>query len=147
MEHLNDIIKYAISLEEEAIDYYETMSRKASKSEIQKVFLEMVAQEKGHKAKLQRVIEKQDYTEKVHYTPDDDLKLSHYIKGVDENKANVNYEEAMIIAMKREQKSLELYNSLEKQVENPELKELFRFLAKEEAKHKSLFENRFDDLL
>lgn len=147
MKNFNDIIRYAISLEEEAILFYEKMSQGSSKKEIQKVFQEIAVQERAHKAKLERVLLKQGYSEKVVYTPDDDLKLAEYIVDVDENKANFNYEEVLIIAMKREKRSIDLYLSLERQIEDPELKKLFQFLAKEEAKHKSLFENQFDDQL
>ena len=49
--------------------------------------------------------------------------------------------------MQKEKAAYRLYQDLGRQCDDPELKEVFRFLAQEEAAHKLMFETEYDDLL
>ena len=140
----NEILRYAIGLEQDSADLYQTLAEQATSPAVAKAFKEMSAQELGHKKRLESIESKGAVpTSKVH--PDDDLKLADYLVDVDIKKPNLSYQESLLIAMKMENAALKLYTDLAARVEDAELKEVFTFLAKEEAKHKHSFEAEFDD--
>ena len=57
----------------------------------------------------------------------------------------MSYQEALILAMKREKTAYKLYMKLSEMAPNDELKKVFKGLAVEEAKHK--FEIEYDDVV
>jgi rubrerythrin len=52
-----------------------------------------------------------------------------------------------LLAMKREEKSLALYNELEAKSASKEQKKIFQLLCQEEAKHKLSLETIYDDYM
>ena len=81
------------------------------------------------------------------FTQDDDLKLSDYAVEVDTTKTDMDYQDALTIGMKMEAVALRLYQDLSNKCVDKELKDLFGYLAEEEAKHKHSYEVEFDNLL
>jgi rubrerythrin len=59
-------------------------------------------------------------------------------------KSDMDYQEALILAMKKEKSAFKLYSDLAKIVLEDNLKSLFLMLAQEEAKHKLRFELEYD---
>ena len=60
--------------------------------------------------------------------------------------ANLNYRDILVIAAKREDRTRALYEDLaEKYSDDAELKELFEYLANEEAQHKHDVEVMYDE--
>jgi rubrerythrin len=57
------------------------------------------------------------------------------------------YNEILMLAMKREEKSLKLYNDFLDQAETQESQKLFKILCQEEAKHKLALETMYDDYM
>lgn len=146
MNSFEEIVKYAISLEEEAAQFYARMAGESEKPEIKKVFEEMRLQEVGHKKKLELVLERHKLPE-VKLSKDDDLKISDYVKPVEIDQPNLSYQDALVVGMKLEQTSEKLYRSLAASAQDPEIKQIFDYLAEEEGKHKFNFESKFDDLM
>jgi len=70
--------------------------------------------------------------------------LSDYLVDV-KPKPNMSYEEALILAMKKEKAAFKLYTALAERAQQPEMQDLFRLLAMEESKHKMRFEIEYDD--
>lgn len=147
MDRFEEVLIHAIGLEEEAAVLYQHLSAKADGAEMKKLFMEMKSQEEGHKKRLESVLAKHKLPEGKKYTPDEDLKIAEYVVDVNPNKESLSYEEALIVGMKLEKASMDLYRRLAEDTDQDELKELFTFLADEEAKHKYGFESRYDDLL
>ncbi|MCP4214896.1 MAG: rubrerythrin, partial [bacterium] len=73
-----------------------------------------------------------------------DLKISDYIKEV-KVTADMNYQEALTVAMHREKMAFKLYTRLSGMVADPEMQETFQLLARQEAKHKLRLELIYDD--
>jgi len=73
-----------------------------------------------------------------------DLKISDYLVEV-ETSENISYQDALIIAMKRERAAYELYSDMAAKIPESHLKEVLVGLAKEEAKHKLFFEAEYDE--
>jgi len=57
------------------------------------------------------------------------------------------YNELLMLAMKREEKALKLYNEMLSKAETAEQKKVFKMLCQEEAKHKLSLETIYDDYM
>ena len=139
---VEDILKFAIKKEQEAMDFYMNLAGKSRNPEIKEVFEEFAQEELRHKAKLQKIL-----TMGILSLPDDvilDLKISDYTVNITP-KPDMTYEESLILAMNREKASYKLYINLARRVDDPGLKELFQMLAAEESKHKLRFEVEYDE--
>ena len=73
-----------------------------------------------------------------------DLKIGDYLADVDDS-GELDYQKALIIAMKREKKSFKLYTDLATVTDNEDLRKTLLSLAQEEANHKLRFEIEYDD--
>jgi len=144
MSEFVSILKYAITLEQEAIDFYDHLSGKTSRPEIQTVIGEIADQERAHKKKLENLLQKNEAPTKTKVYPD--LKLADYVIAVDENKTDLNFEDSLVIGMKREKFAADLYARLSREVSDLETKQLFKFLADEERNHSHFFETKYDNL-
>ena len=57
----------------------------------------------------------------------------------------LDYQQALIVAMKKEKAAFKLYSALAEQTTDAAFRELFLALAQEEAKHKLRFEVEYDE--
>ena len=73
-----------------------------------------------------------------------DLKIADYVVRT-EPTADMSYEDALKLAMKREKAAYRLYLKLSEKAPNEDMKNLFEGLAQEEAKHKLRFEVEYDE--
>jgi rubrerythrin len=111
---------------------------------MKETFLRFVEEEIKHKAKLIKIKEEKIFNigeEKVK-----ELNVSEYVERT-EPSPNMNYQEALILAMKREKAAFRLYTKLAQNTSNPELVNLLLNLAQEESKHKLMFEIEYDEVI
>jgi rubrerythrin len=147
-ESLQEIIDFAISKEIEAAAFYEEISNQEGMSGAKEMLLEFAEQEKKHRRLLEELKTKgvvqgvSGYTFK--WIPD--IKRSDYAVDLDYRKG-MTYNELLMLAMKREEKALALYNQLLRQAEGDHAKEVFKMLCQEEAKHKLALETKYDDYM
>lgn len=137
-----DILDFAIENEQSAVDFYRELAEKATKSWVRDLFEEYAKEEEVHKANIEAVKAGQNLTpvsEKVL-----DLKLGDYLIEI-EPTPDMDYQSALVLAMKREKAAFRLYTALAAKVENEEYRDLFLRLAQEEAKHKLHFEIEYDE--
>jgi len=142
---VDDILDFAIKNEQEASDFYITLSDKMRNPTMKKIFLEFAQEEMGHKVKLLEMKAGKlllKAGEKVL-----DLKISDYIDTKVEIKDTLEYQDALIIAMKKEKPAFKLYSDLAAQTDNEALKAILLAIAQEEARHKLRFELEYDDLI
>jgi rubrerythrin len=142
---VDEILDFAIAREEEAAAFYHGLAAKMEREWMKQVFASFAKEEEGHKAKLVRVKEGQGTqlsTKKV-----TDLKIGDYLVNVDADQApeDLDYQQALIIAMQKEKKAFKLYNDLADSTDAADLENLFLSLAQEEAKHKLRFEVEYDE--
>jgi rubrerythrin len=64
-----------------------------------------------------------------------------------EYQKGMAYNEILMIAIKREEKALSLYNQFQEQADTETGKNLFKILCQEEAKHKLALETMYDDYM
>lgn len=137
-----EIIQFAIDKEIEAFNFYTGASQNAKYSGGKELFLSLAKEEEGHRKLLENLnMEKvsQKRIEKVL-----DLHISDYMVEVD-MKPGLSYGDTLRIAMKREEKSLKLYNDMKDSNTDEDLKKLFTLLVNEEAKHKLRLEKIYDE--
>jgi rubrerythrin len=137
-----DVIQFAIEREEEAYQGYGDMSEKTEVPGIKELLLELQAEEKKHKELLQDISgEKIDDLERKSVL---DLKISDYL--VEEPATpDMNFQDLLIFAAKKEQKAVELYSRLSEKASEEELKKLFEFLVDQEKSHKYKLEVKYEE--
>ncbi len=142
LSSVNEILDFAIGKEEEAAAFYTDLAGRVDKPWMKKVFQDFANEEKGHKAKLEAVKEgKQLEPAKDKVL---DLKLADYLVE-DEISPDMDYQQALIVAMKAEKSAYKLYSNLADSTDDENLRNTFLALAQEEAKHKLRFEVEYDD--
>ena len=142
MNTVDEILDYAIDQEQEAADFYEDVAQRAETAGMKKMLLDFSEEEKRHKKILQTV-----KAGEHELTPEQeilDLKISDYLVEVEVSE-NISYQDALIIAMKKERAAFELYTDMAAKIPESYLKEVLTGLAKEEAKHKLFFEAEYDE--
>lgn len=143
-ESVNDILDFAIDNEQKAVDFYNSLATSARNDEMRKTFEQFAREEMGHKAKLLTIKEQGTVT----FSKADvaDLKIADYIVRT-ETETEVTYEQALILAMKREKSAFKLYLKLSEKAPTNDLKNLFLALAQEESRHKLRFEMEYDEVV
>jgi len=140
---LQDILNFAIGEEEKAAKLYADLAKRSKNREMAEVFTQFSKEELGHKKKLQSIKGNSNVViseEKVQ-----DLKIGDYLVDVNKSRDDLNYQDALIIAMKEEKAAFRLYSDIAGKTDDAEAKNIFLMLAQEEAKHKLRFEIEYDD--
>jgi len=147
-ENLKAIIDFAIEREKEAAEFYDDVSGKEFFSGSREMLKEFAAEERKHQAMLEKFLKEGADRSVAEYKLKwiTDIKRSNYVVDLEYREGMV-YNELLMLAMKREEKALALYNELEQKVEDAKGKKLFRVLAQEEAKHKLFLETNYDDYM
>lgn len=141
LEKLQEIVEFAISKEEEAIDFYTGLAARAQSDAIANELRSIAAMEVGHKRQLQ-AMDVQRAASTVNRRAAD-MKLADYLIDI-EPAPNMTWQDVLNIAMKRELSSMKLYADLAVLVGDARLKQLFTNLSAEESKHKLYFESIWD---
>jgi rubrerythrin len=147
-DSLDQIVDFAIEKEKEAAEFYQSISEQESFSGTKQMFAEFSSEEKKHEDLLVKFkttgvtesmsdyqlkwitdIKRSDYTVDLEYTP------------------GMAYNEILMLAMKREEKALALYNDFLDKADTEDGKKLFKILCQEEAKHKLALETMYDDYM
>jgi rubrerythrin len=136
-----EIILFAIRKEVEASTLYGTYSNLAKSQNVKKMFQDLKDEELKHK-KILEGLKKEDLT-RYQLKKIPDLKISNYTLEEDYSP-DMNYQETLWLAIKREEKSVKLYQDLSKGAAEPELEKMFQVLAQEESKHKLKLETEYD---
>jgi len=142
MNTVDEILDYAIDQEQQAADFYARLAARAEKAGMKKLLLEFAEEEKRHKERLLAV-----KTGERKLTPEKevlDLKVSDYLVEVGASD-NISYQDALIVAMKKERAAFKLYSDMAEKVTDSNLRQVFVGLAKEEAKHKLFFETEYEE--
>jgi len=141
---INDILDFAIQNEQKAVDFYTTLAADSRNDEMKQVFILFAKEEMGHKAFLTKI--KTEGTFQIKDEKVLDLKMSDYLVNITP-KPDLSYEEALVLAMKREKNAFKLYTNLAAKAPTPELNKIFSSLAIEESKHKLRFELEYDEIV
>ena len=142
------IIEAAVKVEEQSIALY-SMALENAKYPSSKVFLkQLVAEEKGHKNKLEAIIKDQTKISELgsHSGAVQDLKIVEMLQDTPLSK-DADYEAILVYATKREKTSYDYYRTLAMGLKGTKMGEVFSLLAQEELGHKNKLEKEYDDCI
>jgi len=147
-ESLREILDFAIGKEIEAAEFYGNLAQEEAFSGAGKMFKEFAAEEKKHQKLLEDFKDKGITKSMEEYGLKwiTDIKRSDYVVDL-EHEPGMGYNEILMLAMKREEKALKLYNQFLDQADTEDSKKLFKILCQEEAKHKLALETMYDDYM
>lgn len=138
---VNGIFDFAIEKEAEAHDFYVEWAGRLEAAHLKELFLSFAAEEQNHKVTLERIKLGTAFLPSAAQVTD--LKIVDYLVDINPTPG-MDYQEALIIAMRREKSSIKLYTDLAAISSDGETKNIFLALAKEEAKHKLRMENEYE---
>lgn len=142
MNTVDEILDFAIEQEQQAADFYEDVASRAETADMKQMLMDFHDEEKHHKKILQDV-----KSGEHELTPEQeilDLKITDYLVEV-EFSENISYQDALIVAMKKERAAYQLYTDMAEKIPESHLKDVLIGLAKEEEKHKLFFETEYDE--
>lgn len=142
LKSVDAVLTFAIGKEEEAAAFYRGLADRMDRPHMKAVFQEFAAEEMSHKQKLEGILHGRQLApveKKVL-----DLGIGDHLIDI-QPTADMDYKQALILAMKEEKAAFAMYMGLADAAESPGVQELFLKLAQEEARHKLRFELEYDD--
>jgi len=139
IDSVDEILEYAIAREVEANQLYTYMAKRMENPEMSKVCEEFAKEELEHKAKLELEVMKRGEVVSG-------FDISDYMMDIG-NEMEMDYEELLVFAIKKEELSVSLYTDLAAVVKDKESRETLLSLAQEETEHKLRFETEYRSLL
>lgn len=140
-QSVNEILDFAIEKEEEARLFYLEWAQKLENKALSEQFVLFAGEELKHKEKLQRV--KSGSTFKPVSKQVTDLKIVDYLVDIVPTP-EMDYQEALIVAMRREKAAFKFYSDLAAMAQDGGLRDTFLALAQEEARHKLRLETVYE---
>jgi len=137
-----ELLDFAIDREQEAHDFYMDLAGRAERPGTKDLLTQLAGEELRHKKKLEEIKSGSRALPAAKNVRD--LEVSDQFADV-EPGSKLNYQGALILAMKREEAAFRLYTDLSKLAWDEELRRVFLALAQEEAKHKLRFEREFKE--
>jgi len=143
--NLTAIIDFAISQEIEAADFYRKIGKNEALEEKKHLFLQFAGEEDKHRRILENLKNGDvgqvlaDYP----FTWITDIKRSNFVADL-AYTPGMPYRDILMLAAKREEKALALYNLLLSKAEDDAARKVFKMLCQEEAKHKLALEGTLD---
>lgn len=143
-QSIDDVLDFAIEQEQEAVDFYRELAANATTKDMEDVFEQFAHEEISHKTRLVDIKEKGLY--QMDQAEVSDLKIGDYLVNV-KPSPTMTYQEALVLAMKKEKVAFKLYMTLSERAVSEEMKSVFLSLAIEESKHKLRFELEYDEFI
>lgn len=141
---VDEILDFAMNKEEKAHQFYLDLAKHVGKQHMVQLFEEFAAQEAEHKSTLMAV--KQGKKPLPAVSEVLDLRLSEQLTDT-RFSPEMDYQDALTLAMKQEKASFWLYTQLAQSAEDPRIKSTFSALAQEEARHKLHLEIEYDEYI
>jgi rubrerythrin len=139
-----EIVEFAIKKEKEAVEFYQQCIMLTNRKEMKEIFSKMAEEEKRHQKMLENFKPESVDILKLKKIPN--LKIGDYLVDMEFNP-DMKYQELLILAMKREEKSYQLYRNFAEEEGSPDMTRLFQLLANEELKHKNRLEKEYDEIV
>jgi desulfoferrodoxin-like iron-binding protein len=140
-QSVNEILDFAIEKEEEARQFYLEWAQKLENRALSEQFTLFAGEELKHKEKLQRVKSGSTFTPASKQVTD--LKIVDYLVDIVPTP-DMDYQEALIVAMRREKAAFKFYSDLAAMAQDEGLRDTFLALAQEEARHKLRLETVYE---
>ena len=136
-----DIINFAIEKEKEAAELYTKLVEMVQKPNAKTMFKELATEEVKHRKFFEGL--REDQVPDLPLRKVTDLMISNYLVDI-ELQPDMEYQDILILAMKREESAVNLYKDMASKVAEPKMNKLLQFMSQEEAKHKLRLETEYD---
>jgi len=143
-ESVEEILEFAIAREVAANEFYIDLAKRLESPAMRELALKFAEEELEHKAKLELETMKEGIAVAAGKVAE--FKMSDYMADVG-FVPDMDYKDLLILAMKKERKSLRLYIDLAIIVEDADSRETLLSLAEEEAGHRARFEIEYDEAM
>lgn len=142
-----EVIGFALEREDEACLFYSELSDKTEDPLMRMIFKDFAGEEKRHKHRLENLGSEKGIIRLIKGVADPvrDLKVAETLEDV-KASPGMSFREALVVAMKREEKSYRLYSLIAEMTDEDEVSLLFAGLAREELRHKLRIEEVYEDL-
>jgi rubrerythrin len=137
------ILADAIQSEIDAQTFYLSVAEKTGNSFLKELFLSFSKEEKKHRHILERFRDKP--TEAINFTKVPDFHVAETVEAP-ELTTDMRPQDAIALAMKKEQEAMEHYTQLADACTDPETRNVFIELAAMEGEHKHRMEAAFVDI-
>jgi rubrerythrin len=144
---MEQVIRLAMEREEAARELYLQVLPMVDDAQAQDLLRELAAQEEGHRRRLEAFLTSGKLAAQLAAVrrPVEDLHITDYLQEFPlDERADV--QQVLIVAGKRETGSHTLYSALAGNTTDPEVANLFDFLATQELEHKQRIERLYEDL-
>lgn len=138
-----EILRFAIGKEKASRQFYVDVAARVTDPVTQSVFEAIGLEEQKHIEALELELMKLGITVAVDAEPDENEKRWLKTVEMDESAENMDFREAMLIAIQKEKASHQLYIQVLGMVQQPEYRDIFRQLAEEEMRHIVQFEREY----
>jgi len=142
LKSFKEIIEFAIKREEDAIRSYGEMAEKTNMPGLKKLLLDLQSEEKNHKKMLENISQEKLKSYEVKKVPD--LKITDHLLE-EPMEPEMNFQELLIYAAKKEQRAADLYSELASQAQDEDMKKTFEFMVQQEKSHKLKLEKEYED--
>ena len=143
---VDEILSFAIDREKEAVDFYSSLAKEATRASLKEIFERFAMEEGKHVSLISDMAGNKEKIDSYEFKKITDLKISDYMVEVD-YKEGMPMPEILKIAMKKEENAVKLYSMLADKTDNKDVKKVFMILVQEESKHKFALESMYDDYL
>ena len=147
-DSIEAVINRAIQLEIEAMTLYSSAAETVTDDAVRQRLLEMAAQERGHKTKLEDILagNVRWAIRRSKAEPVKDLRLSDHLVGGSLDP-QADYQDVLLFAAQREKAAHEFYKTMSEMVDDKLVQNLFEMLAAEELRHKYVLERTYEEVV
>jgi rubrerythrin len=137
-ENFRSIIAGAVDAEIEAYEYYSGVAEKVQDAALKRIFAELATEEKGHRAFLQTILNRdiQDFS----VSDSEDYKLADTLE-VPPLTLDMKPTDGIALAIRKELDAMQMYTQLARVSSDAGVKQTFQELAKMEKNHKTRLED------
>lgn len=143
---VDEILNFAIDREKEAVEFYASLAKEATRTSLKETFERFASEEEKHVSLLTDISGNKDKIDAYEFKTVTDLKISDYMVEI-EYKEGMPMPEILKLSMKREEKAVKLYGEMADQTDHADAKKVFKILVQEESQHKLALESMYDDYL
>jgi len=135
MININELLKFAITIEVSSQEFYKNAQSKTNDSKTLTLLKELYLEEQKHERLLQNLLDSCLYDGTVSLPSNLNINFKDSHNHPDESKEKLTFEDITNISLARENKAILLFENLLKFELPEEIKELFENLLKEEKSH------------
>lgn len=137
-----EVIDFAIDKEMDEIEFYSNIAERMERKNVKHLFRNIALEKTSRMLRLEKM---KDLKTKPDMDEIPDMKIAGGLENVDHNKNDLSYQEALIIAMKKEKAKFKFYSDMAEGAANKECQNTFLALANDEARQKLRFELEYDE--